>query len=287
MKKVISHLIGGLGNQMFQYAAGRALALTTGRDLELDISDFPRYPLRPFLLDRFQLAARPTSSSNQSLIQMRPRDVGKAVRLLLGWKTIKEQQHSYHEIKCGSCFRVIYLKGYWQTEKYFAAFSDTIRSDFALKSTPAGDNRTLLDRMDDCESVAVHIRRGDYVSNPAAASFHGLCGLDYYHEAIKQIEARVEHPHLFIFSDDIPWARLHFKTPHPMTFIDHNSTEDPCEDLRLMSACRHFVIANSSFSWWGAWLSENHRKVIVAPRKWFQSDEKDTHDQIPAAWIQI
>ncbi len=162
-----------------------------------------------------------------------------------------------------------------------------IRKDLVLKVPPAGRNAEMLREIQACEAVAVHIRRGDYVSNPVTAAVHGACGMDYYREGLSRLDQVVTRPHLYVFSDDIPWVRENLKTSHPVTYVDHNSADEPCEDLRLMSACKHFVIANSSFSWWGAWLSAFPGKRVVAPKRWFATDSKDSRDQVPDSWIRI
>lgn len=287
MGKIISHVVGGLGNQMFQYAIARAMALRTGRQLELDASSFRKYQLRRYLLDQFRIAAKPASKWALLPMRLRPKEAGRVLRRIAGWQVIEEREHAYHALDCRESSPVLYLRGYWQSEKYFLEIADIIRSDFQFVREPDPVNARMLASIGDCESVALHIRRGDYVSNPTTAAFHGICDLDYYHKAVRTLEEQVQHPHFYIFSDDIPWVRENLKLPHPTTYVDHNSSMEPCDDLRLMAECRHFVIANSSFSWWGAWLSKHPEKIVIAPNRWFQSTEKDTRDQIPDGWTRI
>ena len=287
MQKIISHIIGGLGNQMFQYAIARAIAVKTGRQLELDTVDFARYPLRPFLLDRFRISASHAAKDMLRPVRVHPRELRKPYCFLAGWQVIEEREHPFHQLEIRDKASVVYLRGYWQTERYFTGIEELIRSDFALLHEPDDANRAVLQAIQDCNAVALHVRRGDYVSNPATSLFHGNCDHEYYQKAIQHMEESLARPHFYVFSDDIPWTREHLKTSHPITFVDHNSPADPCEDLRLLSACKHFVIANSSFSWWGAWLSEHPGKQIIAPRQWFQSPDKDTRDQVPESWLRL
>jgi len=199
---------------------------------------------------------------------------------------LKERGHHFQNLESPGSHKTIYLSGYWQSEKYFDDVSGIIREEFQLKNEPAGLNLELVRAMRGSQAVSLHVRRGDYVSNPIAASYHGVCSLEYYRTAIKLIEEKVANPKFYVFSDDIPWCKENLRFPQPATYVDHNSDE-PFEDLRLMSFCKHFIIANSSFSWWGAWLSRNQEKIVLAPKKWFLTREKDDRDQVPANWIRI
>jgi len=135
--------------------------------------------------------------------------------------------------------------------------------------------------------VSLHIRRGDYVSNRSTLEIHGVLGIDYYVRALNLMEEKVKEPQIFVFSDDIPWARDNLKTNLPLQFIDHNGVEKNYEDLRLMSNCKNHIIANSSFSWWGAWLSSNSEKIVITPMNWFNQSNMDTRDLIPVSWYRI
>ena len=130
----------------------------------------------------------------------------------------------------------------------------------------------------------MHIRRGDYISNPQTSRLHNICSLDYYVEASRQLTSLVADPHFYIFSDDPVWARDNLRLSHPMTVVDHNPTSEAHEDLRLMSLCRHHIIANSSFSWWGAWLVDVPDKLVFAPAKWFENYAHDIQDFVPPRW---
>jgi hypothetical protein len=181
----------------------------------------------------------------------------------------------------------ISLDGYWQSEKYFSDIAPVIRSDFTVRVEPEGLNREVASVINGCNAISIHFRRGDYVTDAKIAARHGACTNDYFIKAVELIKARVERPHFFVFSDDPAWVREHFTIPHTMTLVDHNGPDKAHEDLRLMSLCRHHIIANSSFSWWGAWLNPRPDKIVIAPLRWFNDPTVDTSDLIPESWLRI
>lgn len=290
---VIVHVIGGLGNQMFQYAAGRALAARLGRPLVLDTSDFARYPLRAFALDRFAAPIEQATRRYRWLARAGRTPLRFVLPAGLRVVHVREQTHAYQPWPPIPAASPVFLSGYWQSERYFAEIAPVIRRDFTVATPATGRNADLLTEIARSSAVAVHVRRGDYVSDPTTAAYHGTCGVDYYCAALERIEAAVSEPRYFVCSDDIPWARDNLRFRHPATFIDHNAAA-PWEDLRLLAACRHFVIANSSFSWWAAWLAEHPAeatgssvpKLVIAPRRWFVAAEDD-RDRLPTSWIRL
>jgi hypothetical protein len=291
---IISQILGGLGNQMFQYAAGRALSLSSGFPLLLDLRGFEKYQLHNgFEIDKHFYA---------------PVDVATAadVSRLLGWRAnkliLKLIKHSHsHRLqgshlaiephfnywhKLGETTKPSYLMGYWQSEKYFKAFEKTIRSDFCFREPLVGDNLETSLQMQDSNSVSLHIRRGDYVTHAPSAKVFNPCSIDYYHEAIELIAEKVSSPRFYVFSDDHSWAKGNLKTTFATEYIDRNHREQSYIDMRLMSMCRHQIIANSSFSWWGAWLNQNPDKIVISPRNWFRNGVNDD-DLIPRQWIRL
>jgi hypothetical protein len=180
-----------------------------------------------------------------------------------------------------------YLDGYWQSEKYFGDVADVIRKDFTVKRAPSAANAAWLDRIGATVSVSIHVRRGDYVTNADANKFHGTCGIDYYQRAVQMLSSRLGgRPEFFVFSDDPAWVRANLDLgSHPHHYVTNNDAQTNYEDLRLMSSCRHHIIANSTFSWWGAWLNASPDKVVVAPRRWFRADEMDDRDLVPSGWV--
>jgi hypothetical protein len=281
---IATRLMGGLGNQMFQYAAGRRLAIRRGTKLVLDLSYLAHPPLgdvpRHFELDCFHIVAEHTAE---------PVDGGRAPAFLR-WldrsapRRLKESGVQFQSAVLKARDNTL-LVGYWQSEKYFEDEEAQIRKDFTF-AAPLSPEKNALAKTIDERAVSVHIRRGDYVSHPASSKFHGLLPLEYYERAAAVIRERVPHPHFFVISDDPDWCRGHIKLPGTTTFVSdvHSAGH---EDLQLMRLCRHHIIANSSFSWWGAWLNERRDKVVVAPKRWFTDDARDTSDLVPGNWLRL
>lgn len=289
---VITNLIGGLGNQMFQYAAGRAISLECGTPLRLDTLGFVNYGLHQgFELQRvFNCTAE---IANETV-----------VRGILGWQyssrirrlfsqrsiavfrrkgfVVEPHFHYWQGIKNVPCD--CYLTGYWQSEKYFLDVAAQIREDFSFQLPLENKNAELAKQINHVNAVSLHVRRGDYVNNPETTATHGLCSLDYYREAIRYVAERVNSPYFFVFSDDIAWVKNNLKIDFPHQYVDHNHGAESYNDMRLMSLCQHHIIANSSFSWWGAWLNPSVRKIVVAPKRWF-ANETNTQDLIPHNWV--
>jgi hypothetical protein len=292
---VIVQLVGGLGNQMFQYAVARAVAYRTNVPLKLDATAFVKDEVRSYRLGCFNIVEDFATETDMRCLR-RPRRrqvvdfVAYQVRTHLSpWyrrKIIEERAFSF-DSRVLKIAGDVYLAGYWQSEKYFADVAELIRQEFTLKSGPDEVNRQVLDEIEVTNSVSLHIRRGDYVSDPDTHRIHGVIGLDYYSRAIDYVAARTTHPHFFVFSDDIAWAKENLRLSFPLSFIDHNGEDSEYEDLRLMCHCKHHIIANSSFSWWGAWLDANPDKNVVSPEKWFNDPSLDTRHLIPESWTKI
>ena len=181
----------------------------------------------------------------------------------------------------------IYTDGYWQSEKYFSEIRDLLLREFAFKYEQDAKNREIADKIKKTESISLHIRRGDYVRNSMTNQVHGLCSIDYYQEAVNYIVRKIPMCHFYIFSDDHAWVRENFTLDYPFTMVDHNDASRNYEDMRLMSLCHHNIIANSSFSWWGAWLNTNSDKIVCAPKKWFNDPTRNAKDLIPESWVKI
>ncbi len=291
MSIVITRLIGGLGNQMFQYAVARAVALRHDAVLKLDISGFADYPLRRYELDHFPIIAKIATDTDLSHFGIRPIKQYDLQHRLRRWITGKDwpvyrEPHFNYDPLVMQLSSPIYLDGYWQSEKYFNEFAQILRKEFTPLSPLESENLDTAKLIASVNSVSLHIRRGDYVSNSHANQFHGICTLDYYHAAIKHIAGLVSSPHFFVFSDEIDWAQANLHCDFPMTFINANPPERGFRDMQLMSHCRHHIVANSSFSWWGAWLNPSQENIVVAPKSWFNSD-LNTCDLLPDAWTRL
>ena len=287
---IITKIIGGLGNQMFQYAAGRSLAMTHGCRLKLDISGFDRYAIHNgYELGLFNVKAEIASMEEvRRLVGTSPR-IARFLR-----KRIGIGKASYHLEKGFSFDRQffdqtppLYLDGYWQSWKYFEPYASQIREEFTLPKPLDGTNSELAKQIGRVESVSIHVRRGDYVANPLLSRVHGFVGVEYYKKAVRRIYDAVSCPWFFVFSDDMAWVKSHLGLVDNVTFVDHNSGTASYEDMRLMSLCRHHIIANSSFSWWAAWLGHQADQLVFFPGNWFATAEHDTSSLCPTEWLRV
>ncbi len=180
----------------------------------------------------------------------------------------------------------IYLDGYWQSEKYFAEIEGIIRRELIIQ--PAAVSKcSVAASLQGSQSVSLHVRRGDYVHNPIVRNVHPVCSATYYDQAVKYIAERVSNPHFFIFSDDIAWCRENLNFSYPVNFVTHQYPVENYLDMYLMSKCCHHIIANSSYSWWGAWLNSNPDKIVVAPHQWFSDPRLSSADIVPAGWVKL
>jgi len=286
--------MGGLGNQMFQYAAGRRLACKLNVPLKLDLTWYdkglPGITPRSYSLAPFSINAEPaTDKEIASLHEPQVNGIRRyinSVNPCYRKTCIRDLDFRFDPDILGLPDN-IYLEGYWQSEKYFCDIVSIIRSDFTVRMAADNKNREVASIINESNAVSIHIRRGDYVVDDKIAAKHVSCSNDYYKRAVELVITQVDRTHFFVFSDDPAWARNNFTIPLATTLVDHNGPELAHEDLRLMRMCKHHVIANSSFSWWGAWLGNNPDKMVIAPRRWFGDESIDTTDLIPSAWVRI
>lgn len=298
LNKVIAvTLCGGLGNQLFQYATGRALAIRCNASLVMDVSWFEqapsisnvtarKYALAPFSLP---LHLENSLSVNRSSLWSKSNFFGRIGRRL----RLKRNDVSFVERSFRFDERVLTLEapirliGYWQSPHYFSDVAAQIRQDIGTCGKLTDACIEILQKIKATDAICIHVRRGDYVTNKDATSFHGLCSNEYYKKGVNRVAQGLQEPHGFVFTDDPVWVRENLSIGIEFTVVDINSVDEPHLDLWLMSACKHFVIANSSLSWWGAWLSTSPNKKVITPVKWFVDSTIDTTDLIPADWSRI
>lgn len=282
---ISTRIRGGLGNQLFQYCAGRSLALRLGVDLSLDVRDYDRPNPFKVGLNHFNVQTVPA----QNLPPSREDGIAKALGKIVRGGALK----TYREATLGydTAFENLsdntHLKGYWQSERYFMPFETQIRADLQIVTEPSQKNREMQSEISAAPAVSLHIRRGDYVSNAKYNAAHGTCDLDYYARAAKFVADRVGDVVIYAFSDDPAWVAEHLKLPFEVRYVDHNDGDTNYEDLRLMATCKHHIIANSSFSWWGAWLNPSKDKLVVSPALWFADPNKANPDIWPSDWHRI
>lgn len=292
---VISSINGGLGNQMFQYAFGRAFSLAKGTELSVGVDALYDYSLHNgYELERlFNLPSGKASESDyRSVLGWRgSKKIRQAlVRRRFAWirgPHIFVEPHYHYSEQVLDLPKECYVVGYWQSEKYFQDCQDVIREDFTFYLPLSTQNREIKEQIDSCDAISMHIRRGDYINNQHTFNTHGVCSMNYYTKAIDFIANQCGSPMLFVFSDDMAWVKDNLKLEIPCQYLEHNSGIESYNDMRLMSMCKHHIIANSSFSWWGAWLNASPEKQVVAPKHWFNVSQFDTRDLIPDDWIKM
>lgn len=290
---VIVRLTGGLGNQMFQYAAGRALADQLGAELLLDTRAFERalarnpYTRRAYALAPFRLRAKLACAADLKGWPVWVVELGMRLRFV---RPLMRRWHFESGIRYDPSVRAltdpVCLVGYWQSERYFADVGDRIRADFALHQPLSGANAGWLELARSDRSAGLHVRRGDFVSLGDAAQVHGLCSVDYYRRAIGLMRDRCPDCRFLVFSDDPEWARAELPLDPSAVFVTGNDA-NPEQDLALMSACRHHIIANSSFSWWAGWLGYSPQQMVIAPTPWYASPKLDARDLAVSRWQYI
>ena len=261
--------------------------------LKLDLAEYEEAGPRAYELHRLNVCETFLEPHEKRRIgrwlRRRGHRWGRAMSAVWPWRTmryVRDRETGFDaavlQIRGGA-----YLAGFWQREEYFSEIADVIRKEFTFREPPNAQNaETLREIATSGNAVCVHVRRGDYLE-PQMHAFFGLCGLDYYRQAMELMRGRVNGPRFFLFSDDPAWARGHLHIDDRTRLVDHNVGGQDHEDLRLMAACRHFIIANSSFSWWGAWLSAAAGKIVVAPKTWLADAKRIGFDPCPAGWIRI
>lgn len=283
---IIIRIQGGLGNQLFQYAAAKCLAEKLDTSCKLDVSSLNQKQSRQLELNQFSF--KPVLASDKeikkhlflpSLYRHSPALFGRLGR------NIYREPHFHFDEKFYDIKKPVYLNGYFQSEKYFKPAEDLISKEFTVNPLLIGHLKGRIQEWQPKETIAVHIRRGDY-TNKKIQDYHGILPADYYNKAIALLAEKIANPYFCFFSDDIGWVKENIIISDPHEFTS-SVTQSAIEDFHLMTQCKHNIIANSSFSWWAAWLNNHSGKTIVTPRQWFNNVKLDTKDLIPENWIRI
>lgn len=284
---IILKVRGGLGNQLFEYALGRTLALRNNVALKLDTSEFKTFEFPHYTMEKFNIqTTKATQEEIDSLERYRPR---RGILGLILNPLFADARRYVIEADCTFAPELLELKapcmldGYWQSEKYFLDAADILRQEFTLRNPLSAYSKTIAAKIAAAKnSVSLHVRRGDMATDPGKNLRHGLCPIEYYEAAERIIGTAAEEPTFFIFSDDIEWARKNITPGFPTEYVVQKA-EKNFEDMELMRLCKHHIIANSSLSWWGAWLSDHYRTgITIAPKR--QGVKFYNKDFLPSHW---
>lgn len=290
---IIIKLQGGLGNQMFQYAFGLSRSKELDCPLYFDLSFFergnPNLTSRNYELNVFPVSINIASDKlinrffHPTLIRRLINKSGINRNTVYRENTLRFNKEVF-EIKPPA-----YFEGFWQNEQYFANWTNLIREAFIFRYPLNIESQRIAATLKE-NTVSIHVRRGDYISSKATNELHGVCTANYYNQAINMMRDKLPDPHFYFFSDEPDWVKKHLlPTVDNCTLVCRNKDAESWQDMALMSKCKHHVIANSSFSWWGAWLNPDKEKIVIAPQNWFnkKTDYFDDGDIVPKSWIQI
>ena len=286
---IVVRLMGGLGNQMFQYACANSLAIRFSTDVRVDSSYLLNEELlsqhtpREFELGCFVLSQRSATPADLAFFNRGKSGFARLIQRLRPRVVLQERTLRYDPDLLAGAKKNTQLIGYWQSESYFASIRDTLLSDFRVARPLSYRATEMAVNIRATIAVSLHVRRGDYAALPEVTSYHGLCGQTYYRKAIQYMRSKMPDARFFVFSDDPAWCRQSLEGTREMTIVE--PSDSAAEDMYLMSLCRHHIVANSSFSWWGAWLNTNPDKVVIAPKPWISPTAPVQPDIIPPGWL--
>ncbi|SKB26520.1 alpha-1,2-fucosyltransferase [Malaciobacter marinus] len=279
---IISKITGGLGNQMFQYAIAKSIAVKNSDIFKLDITAYETYKLFDYRLNIFNITEN--IANYDEILNLRGNDnkifkVLKKLGLYNKPTYYKEKERTIFDKNVFN-YKNIYLDGYWQNEKYFIDIRDILLKELTPKEDISEIAKEYLKNIQNTQSISLHVRRGDYLKHPEI----GVLDLEYYKKSYEYITREIENPIFYIFSNDLAWCEENFDFIQNKVFVKDTKTE--IDDLILMKSCKHNIVANSSFSWWGGWLNENINKIIIAPKQWMAINPK-SYKWIPNSWIEV
>lgn len=284
-------LRGGLGNQLFQYAAGIALSEFHGVKLNVDITQlkepdeilgtYRRYCLSNLLKE-------PQLSSSETPKYLSIPIIKKIDKILpTQLKSIFYEKHFHYNPLFWKTKKTVYLRGNFQSYKYFQDYKEQVLKLLVFKQKINEESVNSFNNISNTNSLAIHIRRGDYVSNKIASDVLGTLNIDYYKSALEHINSKTQVENIYVFSDDLKWAKENLSFITTPNYIDATGKDKDIIEFNLMKSCKHQIIANSSFSWWAAYLNPNPNKIIIAPQKWFNKVNYNTKDLFPQDWVTI
>jgi hypothetical protein len=280
---VVVRIWEGLGNQLFQYAYARALSLRTKDRVYLDISEYEMSPkpVRKYELCHFKIKQPVINCGRIFPFVNKDSFYTKNNQYLRYFPAglIKEEDCYFKRDFC-ELKGLLYLKGWFQSEKYFKEFESHIREEIYPRNK-IKITRGLRKILNSDNTVSVHIRRGDFGKD------HNILPIEYYENSKRVILERVDNPYFIIFSDDILWVKENMNFGLNCFYMDKEYSYKDYEELMIMSRCKHNIIANSTFSWWGAWLNPSKDKIVIAPKKWFLYNPKKDFDIVPNDWIRV
>lgn len=296
---ILIRIMGGLGNQMFQYAVGKALAYRNKTDLKVDLSllrdgesnekaIYRDYELgKVFGIEAAIASNREVEYYNPTPHHWGARIVNRLRNIVAPPQTFIEQGHRFNpkvlDLSDNYC-----LVGTYQSPKYFAAIENNLRQDFSFQNPLSPKAQALVSQMKSVNAISLNVRRGDYVKNPHYRQILGFVGLEYYARALAYLKEYLSQLYVFIFSDDIDWCQQNMTLDIPHTFVTRDYIlNGPEDDLQMMSHCQHFILANSTFAWWGAWLSRYPGKIVITPSNWSADGSLDTQDLVYPHWIRL
>lgn len=286
---VTSRIIGGLGNQMFQYAAGKALADFHKVEFRIDVAAFENYKVHDYDLKYFNISAREADRVTPKDLSA-PESNYTVLNRYIFWKNYKKitaytEPFPFFDRRFFKLPKEVYLNGYFQSEKYFSSIDAAIRQEFSLKEE-SDCLKKFKSEVRNINAVSVHFRRGNYAENPGIRKIFGLPDSSYYLEAMDKIAAKVDKPEFYIFSNDSAWVRENLKFKYPVNFASDFGLKNH-EEMVAMSLCKHNITGNSTFSWWSAWLNSNPDKIVITPARWFKWRKIQNRDLLPASWVKL
>lgn len=279
---------------MFQYACAKALSIKYDVPLYLDTSflDSNQICKEGFTPRKYELGVfglRESIAGKDLVSSFKETSIKKKIKK--GFNLPYEKVYTQDQNKCAEQLAGVkppfLLRGYWQSEEYFAGYNREIREAFSFQDEAVLSG--LIKELQSVNSISIHFRRGDYVTNPVAEKVLGVLDAAYYKRAIAHMASKVKDPIFYLFSDDIDWVKNNFLIDYKYRIIKPFNADKHWYDMLLMSKCRHHIIANSSFSWWGAWLNDDPKKIVIAPERWFADTalNKTSTQLVPTQWVRL